>query len=216
MSTPISVVIAEDHPVFRKGLCEVLGASPSFDIVGEAGDGAAALDLVRRHRPRIALLDIEMPLVTGLEVADTIRREELGAAVVILTMYRDARMLRRALDYGTKGYVLKDSAVTEIVACLEMVALGRVYVSGAIDGASSISDVGRQAAGDGALLATLTAAERRVLRLIAQDRTSAEIAVALGISPKTVENHRSHMCRKLDLRRPQALLRFALAHADQL
>jgi DNA-binding NarL/FixJ family response regulator len=214
VSQSISVVIAEDHPVFRKGLCEVLGASSAFDIVGEAGDGSAALDLVRRHRPRIALLDIEMPVLTGLEVADAIRKEELGAAVVILTMYRDARMLRRALDLGTKGYVLKDSAVTEIVACLEMVARGRVYVSGAIAGAADARGTDRTAPGDGTALATLTAAERRVLRLIAQDLTSAEIAARLGISPKTVENHRSHMCRKLGLRRPQALLRFALAQQD--
>ncbi|MDP3909910.1 MAG: response regulator transcription factor [Gemmatimonadales bacterium] len=215
MTEPITVVIAEDHPVFRQGLTEVLGADGTFRIVGQAGDGEAALDLVRRLRPRIALLDVDMPKASGLVVAEAIGREELGAAVVILTMYKDARMFRRALDIGARGYVLKDSAATEIVACLHMVASGRAYISAALSSelldrraAAPLSELGA--------LAELTAAERRVLRFIAQDRTSTGIAQELGISPKTVENHRSHICRKLGLHGPQALLRFALGHKSLL
>jgi len=106
VSDPITVVLADDHPLFRAGLADVIGADRAFRLVGEAGDGQTALDLVRRLRPRIAVLDIQMPKASGLAVAEIIHRERLGAEVVILTMHRDAGMLRRALDLGAKGYLL--------------------------------------------------------------------------------------------------------------
>ena len=211
MTAPVTVVIAEDHPLFRKGLTDVLAGSADFRIVGESGDGETALELLRRHRPRIAVLDIEMPKVSGLAVAEAVRREGLGTEVVILTMYRDASLFRRALDVGAKGYVLKDSAATEIVACLHMVASGRAYISPALSG-----DLLERRADlpmpELAALADLTPAERRILQQIAQGHTSAAIAGELGISPKTVENHRLHICAKLGLHGPQPLLRFALEH----
>jgi DNA-binding NarL/FixJ family response regulator len=206
----ISVVLADDHPLFRKGLADVIAAEPAFQIVGQAGDGEIALELVRFHRPRIAVLDIEMPKASGLVVAEAIRKEGLSAQPVILTMHRDSAMLHRALECGARGYLLKDSAVTDIVACLHMVAAGRAYVSPALSTELIEGKPGVRSEQDQAL-ARLTAAERRVLDLIAQGQTSVEIAATLSISPKTVENHRSHICRKLGLQGPQALLRFALA-----
>jgi DNA-binding NarL/FixJ family response regulator len=209
VTEPITLVIADDHPLFRKGVVEALAGEAAFRLVGEASDGEAALDLVRRHRPRIALVDIDMPKRSGLAVAEAVRDESLETQIVILTMYKDAGMFRRALDVGARGYVLKDSAVTDIVACLHMVAAGRAYISPALSSellqrhaASPVAEL--------AALAELTPAEHRVLRLIAQGLTSAAIAEALGISPKTVENHRLHICGKLGLHGPQALLRFAL------
>lgn len=214
MSEPITVVLADDHPLFRRGLTEVVGSDPAFRIVGEASDGGTALELVRQHRPRIAVLDIEMPSASGLAVAEGVRSEGLGTEIVILTMHRDARMLRRALDVGAKGYLLKDSAVTDIVACLHVVAAGRAYVSPALS--TELLERAQAPVTELAALAALTAAERRVLRLIAHGQTSSAIAESLGIRPKTVENHRSHICRKLALRGPQALLRFALEHKTLL
>lgn len=208
MTEVVTIVVVEDHPVFRTGLAEVIGADPSLRIVGEAGDGAAALELVRRWRPRIVLLDINLPKASGLAVAEAVRAEGLGADVVMLTMYKDPAIFRKALDAGVKGYVLKDSAATDIVACLHMVAAGRAYVSPALS--SELLQRHAEAPGELAALADLTPAERRVLRLIADGLTSGAIAGRLGISPKTVENHRLHMCAKLGLRGPQALLRFAL------
>lgn len=207
----ITVVIADDHPLFRKGLVEVLDDDGSFHIVGQADNGETALALVRRHRPTIALLDIEMPGTSGLAVAETIHGEGLGAAVVILTMYSDPGVFRRALDLGAKGYVLKDSAVTEIVACLHMVAAGRPYISPALSG-QLLERRADAPVAELAALAELTPAERRVLELVARGLTSSDIAEALGNSPKTIENHRSHICAKLGLTGPQALLRFALEH----
>lgn len=209
MTQPITVVIADDHPVFRKGLTDVLDADASLQIVGEAGDGEAALELVRRHRPRVALLDIDMPKASGLAVAEAVRREGLGTEVVILTMYRDAAMFRRALDVGAKGYVLKDSAATDISACLHMVASGRAYISPMLS-SELLERHAESPLRELAAVSGLTPAERRILRLIAQGLTSPGIAGALGISPKTVENHRLHICGKLGLHGPQGLLRFAL------
>lgn len=214
MTGPISVVIAEDHPLFRKGLTDALATESAFRLVGQAGDGEAALDLVRRHRPRIAVLDLEMPKASGLVVAEAVRRENLGADVVMLTMHRDPAMFRRALDAGAKGYVLKDSAVTEIVACLHLVAAGRAYISPALSG--DLLQRHGERTGEEAALAELTPAQRQVLRLIAQGLTTAAIAEFLGISPKTVENHRLNICGRLGLRGPQALLRFALERKARL
>lgn len=215
MTEPITVVIADDHPVFRQGLMDVLRGDAAFRVVGQAADGEAALELIRRQRPRIALLDLEMPRASGLAVAETVRREGLGTEVVILTMYRDTGMFRRALDVGAKGYVLKDSAATDIAACLNLVAAGRAYISPALS-SELLDRRAAQPVAELAAIAELTPAERRVLRLIAQSRTSVEIARSLGSSAKTIENHRSHICRKLGLHGPQALLRFALEHRTLL
>jgi DNA-binding NarL/FixJ family response regulator len=216
VTEPIQVLVADDHPLFRKGLVEVLADDPSFHLVAEAATGGDALALVRRLRPRIAVLDIQMPDADGLEVAAAIRDEALDVAVVILTMHRDAGTFRRALDLGVRGYVLKDSAVNEIVACLHMVAAGRSYISPALSDELLDRRATRQEDALEAALSLLTPAERRVLTLIARGLTTAGIARELGNSPRTIENHRSHICRKLDLSGPQALLRFALERKARL
>lgn len=215
MNQPITVLVADDHPLFRKGLRQALEAEGSFDVVAQASDGDEALAAVRERRPDIAVLDLEMPRTSGLAVAEAIRDEDLDVVVVILTMYRDRGMFRRALDLGVRGYVLKDSAVTEIVACLHMVASGRAYISPAL----SSELLERQA--DRTLpelkeLEALTPAERRVLKFVARGLTSPDIAEELGNSTKTIENHRSSICGKLGLSGPQALLRFALENRPLL
>lgn len=216
MTEPVTVIIADDHPLFRRGLVDVLSGDGAFRVVGEAADGDDALAMIRRLRPRVALLDIHMPGMSGLAVAAAIGAETLPVAVVILTMYGDRRTLGRALDTGAKGYVLKDSAVTEIIACLHTVSTGRAYVSPAL---STELLERRSETTEDALdvrLSELTPAERKVLQRIAAGFTSAEIADDLGNSIRTIENHRSHICRKLGLKGPQALLRFALERKARL
>jgi DNA-binding NarL/FixJ family response regulator len=207
----ISIVVAEDHPLFRKGLTDVLDAVSAFRIVGQAGDGDEALELVRQHRPAIVVLDIDMPKKSGLAVAEAVRRDGLPTQVVMLTMHRDPALFRRALDAGARGYVLKDSAATDIVDCLHLVAAGKAYISPALSD-ELLDRHEKGPAPELAGLASLTPAERRVLRLIARGMTSAAIAQEQGISTKTVENHRLRICDKLSLHGPQALLRFALEH----
>ncbi len=215
MNGRIDIVIADDHPLFRRGLMEVLQSDPSFHVVGDAGDGDTALALVRQHRPDIALLDIAMPGTGGLAVAEAIRDEKIDTGIVILTMYRDGAMFRRAIDLGVKGYVLKDSAAVEIVACVHTVAAGRAYISPALSD-ELLQRKARLARPELDALDELTPAENRVLRCIAHGLTTAAIADQLGNSPKTIENHRSHICRKLGLNGPQAALRFALEHKTLL
>ena len=211
----ITVIIADDHPLFRRGLVEVLEAENAFRIIAEAADGGDALALIERHVPVIALLDVNMPGMSGLEIAERVRALELPSAVVLLTMYREPAIFRRALDAGVKGYVLKDSAVVEIVACLHTVAAGRAYISPVL----STELLARRAeltTPAARALATLTPAEQPVLQLIARGHTSAEIATILGKSIKTIDNHRSHICQKMGLSGPQALLRFALENKGLL
>lgn len=215
MSDGVTVLIADDHPLFRKGLMEVLDPDPSFQIVGQAGDGETALALVRRHQPDIALLDIEMPIMGGLQVAGAVRDEGLDTRVVILTMYREPGIFRQALDLGARGYVLKDSAAVEIIACLHTVASGRAYISPELSHELLERRTERlEPAVAG--LGDLTPSERRVLQLVAGGLTTQEIAERLDNSPKTIENHRSHICQKLGLEGPQPLLRFALEHRNLL
>lgn len=212
---PITLVVADDHPLFREGLVHVLEEDRSFRIVGQAGDGEEALALIRRLAPTIAILDIDMPKASGLAVTEAIRDEELDTEAVILTMHEDGGMFRRALDLGARGYVLKDSAVTEIGACLHLVAAGKAYISPALSG-ELLERTEEAPLPELAALAELTPAERRVLQLVARGLTSPDIAESLGNSTKTIENHRSRICAKLGLSGPQALLRFALENKPLL
>lgn len=215
MTRQVTVVIADDHPLFRKGVTEVLRADPAVDVVGEAADGEAALRLIAERRPAIAILDIDMPGLGGLAVAEAVRRQALPVALVILTMYDDGRMLDRALDLGVRGYVLKESAAGDLLACVHLVASGLTYISPVLSRhlVARRDDVREKGA---AFLTVLTTVERRVLGLVARELTTRAIAAELGVSPKTVENHRSHICAKLGVRGPNALVRFALRHRDAL
>ena len=216
MSALLTAVIADDHPLFRKGMADALRADASVQIVGEAGDGEAALALIERHRPRVAVLDVSMPKLSGLEVARQVQQRGLPVGVILLTMHDERGILDRAVEWGVSGYVLKDSASAELVACVHFVAEGRVYISPGLSH-HLVRSRARTALGPtDEVLSGLTVAERRVLVLIAQRNTTPQIAAGLGVRPKTVDNHRSNICRKLGLTGSNALLRFALEHRHQL
>lgn len=217
MSNEITVLIADDHPIFRRGLREVIDAASGLRLVAAVEDGERAWELIQRDRPRVAVLDIDMPHRDGLGVARAVREARLDVAVVLLTMHRSERLFNTALDLGVDGYVLKDSAIAEIVTAIEATARGQRYVTPLLTevllqrhraGASG-QDPGHP------LLALLTDAERRVLALVAEYKTSREIANDLFISVRTVDRHRANIVGKLDLRGAHALLQFALAHKDQ-
>jgi DNA-binding NarL/FixJ family response regulator len=221
MNEAITVLIADDHPVFRQGLRQALEAVPDLAVVGEAGDGAAALELVRALRPRVAVLDIDMPAPDGFAVARTLAAGGFATEVVFLTVHRGEDLFEAALALGAKGYVLKDSAVADIVSGVRAAAAGQHYVSPALTSylvrRAAPPAAGLPPAGEGqGGLSALTPTELRVLRLIADYRTTKEIAAALHVSPRTIETHRANVCQKLGLRGSHALMKFALAHKDRL
>lgn len=215
--TPIRILIADDHPLLRAGLRQVIASDPHIEIIAEAADGAAALELLTTHGPDVAVLDIEMPNLTGFALLRELRAQRLPTAVVFLTMYRDEEMFNEALDLGALGYVLKDSAMTDITGAIRAAAHGQPFISPDIsvylfNRATRSTTFTQQMP----TLQALTQTERRVLKLIAENKTSKEIAAELFISYRTVENHRTNICQKLALKGSHSLLKFAFEHKSEL
>ena len=214
---PLTILIADDHPVFRRGMVQIIEEKFPGSHIVEAGNGSEALVAIHDHRPSIAILDVDMPIRNGLDVATEIRRRTLPVAVVILTMHDNEEFFNRAMDLGVKGYVLKDGVVGEIATCLEAVAVGRHYYSPLLADYWVRRDQARtQGKTLLAGLAGLTPTERHILKLIAENKTTREIAEILFISPKTVENHRSNIAGKLALKGNNAVLRYALENKGKL
>jgi len=189
----------------------VIAAERGLRVVAEADNGGDALRSIRELRPRVAIVDLAMPQLDGLGVARAVRDENLPVKVIFLTMHNDEDAVNDALEAGISGYVLKDSAVDDIGSAVRSVAAGRPYLSPGISGhllrrwRKTESTVRDQPA-----VAALTSAERRILQLIGEYKTSKEIADVLRLSPRTVENHRANICSKLELRGSHALIRFAV------
>jgi DNA-binding NarL/FixJ family response regulator len=213
----ISLIIADDHPVFRKGLFHIVAADPSIILLGEAENGAVALALIEEKKPDVALLDISMPRMTGLQIARIVQERGLSTKLVILTMNADEELFNEAMDISVKGYILKENAASEVLNSIKAVAQGQHYISPSISGLLLKRSQKKQNAFQRIPgLADLTPMEVRILTLIAGNKTSKEIANDLCISPKTVENHRANIADKLMLSGNNALLRFALEHKSLL
>jgi DNA-binding NarL/FixJ family response regulator len=213
----ISVVIADDHPIFRQGLRQVIEADLRVIIVGEAADGETTLERLQALRPDVAVLDIDMPRKDGFALAEAVKDKGLATQVIFLTMYKEEDLFDRAVDLGVKGYVLKDSAATEIVDAISLVAAGKHFISPAIS--SFLLNRNRRTAALAQQkpgLNDLTPTERRILKLIAEEQTTRKIASHLFISPRTVDTHRANICRKLDLHGSLALVKFAIEHKSEL
>ena len=211
------VLVADDHPLIRKGFVAAIEQDPKFRIIAECGDGATALEQLRTLKPDIAILDISMPVCNGMQIVRTVQREGLQTLLVMLTMHKDEALFNEAMDLGVQGYVLKDSAVAELVECLHKVSAGRHFISRALSESMFLREQRRAAkAADPGPVAQLTEAERRILRLIAEHKTSKEIADALSVSHRTVENHRQNMCKKLGFQGPHKLVQFAIENKPLL
>ncbi len=217
MAKQIRIVMADDHPVVRQGLRQMIEADKALTIMAEAGDGQTAFALIEQHRPDVAVLDIDMPQMDGFAVARSLQRKHLAVEVVFLTMHSEEELFQAAMDLGVKGYVLKDSAVTDIVSSIKTVAAGRPYLSPALSALllhrrRRTDELDKEQPG----LHDLSPMERRVLKSIAEDKTSREIAAELFISPRTVETHRANICKKLNLHGSLALVKFAVIHKSEL
>lgn len=217
MSQPINIIIADDHPIFRRGLNMIIASDPSLKILAEASNGNEAITLIQQLNPQVAVLDIDMPKKNGFDVLKEIQALRLTTNIIFLTMHKDEALFNGALDLGAKGYLLKDSAVSEIIDSIKAVALGENFISPTLSTfLINRSLKNNKASENKNLLDKLTSSEQRILLLIAEDKTTKEIADILFISTRTVENHRSHICQKLDLQGTNALLRFALANKASL
>ena len=213
MSKLTRLVIADDHPLFRAGLRLSIEKDTAFKIVGEASDGAQAMRLIEAELPDLAILDINMPQLSGFDVVNAIQRRKLSVDVVMLTMHRDEPVFSKALALGVKGYVLKDGAVGDIIRCLHAVRDGKSYVSPELTDFLFKKASGKK---DGDGIGSLTPTERTILRLIADYKTSRQIADELFVSIKTVENHRTNISSKLDVHGSHALIKFALQHISDI
>jgi DNA-binding NarL/FixJ family response regulator len=208
------VLIADDHPLLRQGLRQALAAD-DFRVIAEASNGQEALELLEQRQPSIAILDIDMPKLNGFAIARAIRERGWEMKVVFLTVHREKAYVQQALKLGASGYVLKDSAITDIATCLHTVLAGGTFFSPLL-AAYLNDDFGADPQGTAQDLSQLTISELQVLRLIADYKSTREIAEVLFISPSTVETHRKNICRKLGLRGSHALIKFALTNLDKL
>ncbi len=213
----IRIILADDHPIVRQGLRQIIEADDALAIVAEANDGKVALAAIQTHAPDVVVLDIDMPVLDGFAVVRALSAAGGQPEIVFLTMHSEQELFEAALELGIKGYVLKESAVTDIVAAIKAVAAGQPFLSPALSAhvltrRGGEEDPDRLHPG----LATLTPTERRVLKLIAADLSTKEIAAQLSVSPRTVETHRQNIGAKLNVRGSLGLVRFALQHRAQL
>lgn len=208
MKKEIKVFIADDHPVFLRGLRMIIDGEPDLKIVGEAANGAGALEQIKKLKPDVAVLDVNMPEKNAFEIVRALQAENFGANIIFLTMHDEEATLNSALDLGVKGYILKDSAITEIVTAIKMVAKGKNYITPKL---STYLVSRSQSSRDFApKFETLTATELKILRLIAEHKTTREIAAELFVSPRTIDRHRYNICHKLDVRGINSLVKFAI------
>jgi len=216
-STKIRIYIVDDHPLFRQGLRQLIQADERFVLIGEAEDGKMALQSLTTLQPDLAVLDINLPGLSGLEVASQLRESGSTTRFVVLTMLKDEPAFNRAMNIGVQGYLLKESAVTEIINCLISVAGNVPYVSPALSSfLLNRRDKASSLVAHTPTVSDLTVAERRILKRIAEKKSTKEIALELNVSPRTVETHRANIGIKLELKGNNGLLQFAIENRDAL
>jgi two-component system, NarL family, response regulator DegU len=206
----IKIVTADDHPLFLKGLRDTLVEEADFEVVDLANNGLQALEKIEKWQPDVATLDLDMPILNGIEVAKTILKKYPNIKIILLSMHKDADIIRAAMALGIHGYVFKDDAVNDLVSAVRTVFGGGNYISVDYNKKSSFLN------NDNELIGELTKMEKLILREIAIQKTTKQIADENFISTKTVENHRANICKKLNLHGNNSLLKFAIKVSESL
>lgn len=206
----LRIVLVDDHEVVRQGLRHVLELGGGFEVVGEAGDGGEALDLVGRLSPDVVVMDVSMPGLNGIEGTRRILSAHPDCKIVALSMHSERRSVLGMLEAGASAYVLKDGAVRELDDAIRAVASGQSYLSPKVAGLVVREYRERPEGGDGQPACPLTLREREVLQLIAEGCSNKDAAAKLHLSPKTVETHRRSIMEKLDLHNVAQLTRYAI------
>jgi len=208
----LRILIADDHEIVRRGLKTLLSSKPGWTICAEAGSGREAIGLASQHRPDIVVMDISMPGLNGLEATRRIRKMLPKCQVLILSLHYSDQLVREVLDSGARGYILKSDATRDLLKAIEALAMHRsFFTSGAaqiiIDG---FRNSGSEKVAGGLMRERLSSREREIVQLLAEGKSSKEVAVILGISVKTAETHRANIMRKLEMHSVSELVRYAV------
>jgi len=215
--SPITILLADDHPMFRDGVRQALTSDSSFVVVAVVSDGEQALKSVKDYSPDVAVLDMNMPKMTGLGVLKELKNLKSKTEVVFLTMFDDEDILNEAIDLGVKGYILKESASVDIVNAVHAALEGRYYISPALTNKLlKRKEKQKSFAASHPQLQALTPQELRILKMIGDSKTSKEIAEILFLSQKTVDNYRFKISEKLHLSGSYSLLKFAIENKSFL
>jgi two-component system, NarL family, response regulator DegU len=212
----IKVFIADDHPIFLSGLRLMIDAASSMEVIGEANDGEKALNQIEILLPDVAVLDLSMPKQNGFDIVRALRQKKIEINVIFLTMHDEEATLHSALDLGVKGYILKDSAIDEIVNGIKTVYRGKNFVSPKMSThLVSRTQDSKEFLKEKPEVSSLTATEMKILRLISEQKTTRKIAEELFISHRTVDRHRYNICNKLKLTGINSLLKFAIENKSK-
>lgn len=216
-TSEIKVFIADDHPVFLSGLKLMINSEPNMQIIGEANNGEKAFIQIQNLKPDIAILDLSMPDKNGFEIVRALRQKKNETKIIFLTMHDEEATLHSAIDLDVKGYILKDSAIDEIINCIKTVYRGRSFVSSSMSGyLVSRTQSGKDFIKQKPSLNSLTVTEMRILKLISEQKTTREIANELFVSHRTIDRHRYNICNKLEIKGVNSLLKFAIENKKKL
>jgi two-component system response regulator NreC len=203
---PISVLLADDHPVVREGVSSLLGRQPDMRVVGSVGDGIQAIRAAERLKPAVVVMDITMPGINGIDATRAIAGKLANTAVIMLSMHSSPIIVQRAMDAGARGYLLKETATKELVKGVRTVAGGKTFFTQGIAAQPGRARTAPQPED------TLTSPERQILKLVAEGKSNPEVAEAIGLTRRTVETYRLRLMRKLGLENLSSLVRYAIRH----
>jgi len=207
--SPTTIILADDHQIVRVGIRRLIETRSDFEVIGEVGNGEDAVRMITERQPDIALMDINMPKVSGIEATRRLERQGVATRVLVLSMHEDRSYVEEVLSAGAAGYVVKNSSPEDLLSAIDAVKEGRSYLSDSIT--QQVVEAIAHPDGDAPVgLTVLTDREREVLQLIAEGLSSKEIAGQLDVSLKTVDSHRSNLMEKLDIHKVAGLVKFAV------